>query len=110
MIKNTQRFNHNLDSITTNFVSRTGSRNRVRIPVQGTRFTGVIKPGDRVRVAFNNGDVLIQKTKGNKRPGTYKVEKDGAIRIPAHLYSLKSKRIEIKCDKVSGAFLLFNSR
>ena len=91
--------NHNLDSNMLNFKSKTGSRNRIRIPVAGTRFTKGIKAGDRVEVIF---DKVTKTVNVKQNPnGNYKVEKDGAIRFPAHKFSLPSKGIFVCAERLN---------
>ncbi len=92
------KFNHNLDSISVNYFSKSGSRNRIRIPVAGARHTQ-FKPGDKVRVSLEKNAVYVEKT--NKREkNVYTVEKDGAIRFPAHKFGIPSKDVLVLCDNV----------
>lgn len=90
--------NHNLDSNMLNFKTNTGSRNRVRIPVAGTRFTKAIKPGDRVEVGY---DLITDSIRVQVNPkGNYKVEKDGAVRFPAHKFALASKNLFVCAESL----------
>jgi hypothetical protein len=90
--------NHFLNSHELTFVAKkTGSRNRVRIPVAGTRHNE-IKPGTRVNVKVLMDGVSIESNKD----GNYKVEKDGAVRFPAHKFLLDSKNLFIAADNLSG--------
>ena len=96
--------NHTLQSNTLNFLSKTGSRNRLRIPVAGNRHLG-IKPGDRVKVSYNlfAGETsIVLDPKGN-----YKVEKDGAVRFPADKFGLASEDIFTSADKLSQKTVSF---
>ena len=92
-------YNHTVESQTLNFLSKTGSRNRLRITTGGSRFAG-IKPGDRVNISRAGGlfsDVeIVVDPKGN-----YKVEKNGAIRFPAHKFGLGSADIFTASDTLS---------
>ena len=101
-------FNHTLESVTMNFVARTGSRQRVRVPVAGTRFIGSIKPGDKVLVHQERNYVSIMKVDcTNKRPkNVYTVEKDGAIRIPANKFGLRQKDSIVACDNIAEAIYI----
>ena len=96
--------NHTVESNTLNFLSKTGSRNRLRIPVAGNRHMG-IKPGDRVKVSYSflNCEVtIVSDPKGN-----YKVEKDGAVRFPADKFGLASEDIFTAADKLSQKTVSF---
>ena len=87
---------------------KTGSRNRLRVPVAGTRFNS-IKPGDKVSVASFQGQALIEKIHSNSRKSNiYTVEPNGAIRIPAHKFGLPSKNAKISCDSLTKMVLLSN--
>jgi hypothetical protein len=89
-----------------NFKTKTGSRNRVRIPVAGTRFTKAIKPGDRVEVGY---DLITDSIRVQVNPkGNYKVEKDGAVRFPAHKFNLKPKNIFISSESIGKDVNLVN--
>jgi hypothetical protein len=90
-------FNHKLESRKITYTAKTGSRNRLRIPVQGTRHSE-IKPGDRVNVFYNRTLIEVSIVKDPK--GNYKVEKDGAIRFPAHKYSLAAENNIIMADSL----------
>ena len=96
--------NHTIQSNTLNFLSKTGSRNRLRIPVAGTRHTG-INPGDRVKVSYNLLDCEVKIEVDPK--GNYKVEKDGALRFPAHLFNLPSDEIFTSADKITNVVASF---
>jgi hypothetical protein len=98
--------NHKLDSNMLNFKTKTGSRNRVRIPVAGTRFTKTIKPGDRVEVGYDLITNSIRVQVNEK--GNYKVEKDGAIRFPAHKFNLQPKNIFICSESIGKDVNLVN--
>ncbi len=102
-------FNHILESVTMNFVSKAGSRTRIRVPVAGTRFVSGIKPGDKVKVhRENNNYVSLMKTAntGRRQKNVYTVEKDGAIRIPALKYNLRTKDAVVACDNVAEAIYI----
>ena len=95
-------YNHKINSKNINFESKTGSRNRLRIPVAGTRHSN-IKPGDRVTVQQEG--IMLYVTKNPK--GCYKVERDGAIRFPANKYGLAYDQIYTCCDSVKGKITIF---
>ena len=101
------KYNHNLESVSMNFVSKSGSRNRIRVPVAGTRFNG-IKPGDKVYVTGSKHQVMISKANKpiHKSIPIYTVEKDGAIRIPAHRFSLPVVGVKLACDTLTKAILV----
>jgi len=89
-----------------NFKTSTASRNRVRIPVAGTRFTQAIKAGDRVQVGY---DLITNSIRVVVDPlGNYKVEKDGAIRFPAHKFALKPKNIFVSAEALDHDVNLVN--
>lgn len=90
--------NHSIESHVLSFNSKTGSRNRVRIPVAGTRFAGQIHPGDRVTIKWDFFGVVLSPDNNGK----YKVEKDGAIRFPAHRYQLPLENLYISSEEISG--------
>ena len=91
-------YNHSVQSKTVNILANTGSRNRLRIPVVGTRFVG-IQPGDRVSVKYSTSDYNVDIVLDPN--GNYKVEKNGAIRFPAHKFNLPSKDAFIAADQLS---------
>ena len=80
-------YNHKIKSTPINYEVKPGSRNRLRIPTAGLRHCG-IKPGDRVHVGFDWDTLDIYVEKWDL--GKYKVEKNGAVRIPAHKFGLAS--------------------
>ena len=96
-------FNHTLNKIAVDFTSRTGSRKRVRVPVAGTRHIGY-HPGQKVAVvASDKGGVEIFPVSDPKRyVNTYTVEKDGAIRITAEKFGLKTEDLSVTCDKLTN--------
>ena len=98
------KFNHNLDSLSMNYFSKTGSRNRIRIPVAGARHTK-FKPGDKVVVTLSKNSVEVTKAaRGQKN--VYTVEKDGAVRFPAHKFNLPSKNLLLACDNITKAVFI----
>ena len=104
--------NHKIDSHTLNIVAtKTGSKDRIRVPVAGVKNTQVIKPGDKVRATFTkDGSLVVSKVNRprkckngyRKRNYTHTVEKNGAIRITAPAWGLKSQNVLIGCDSLSG--------
>jgi hypothetical protein len=96
-------YNHTLKSNTLNFVSKTGSRNRLRIPVAGTRNCN-IQPGDRVEVFFDFRNMQVSCIK--HADGNYKVERDGAVRFPAHKFGLSADDVYTACDKINKTVVL----
>lgn len=96
-------YNHSLTDINVNFKSKTGSRDRVRVPVMGASAVG-INPGDKVLVSRTKKGAKIER---NTLYGNYTVEKDGAIRFPAWKFGLKSNGIKIKTTQTKSAVVLF---
>jgi protein involved in polysaccharide export with SLBB domain len=101
-------FNHELKEIAVKYSSKTGSRHRVRVPVAGVRHVG-FKPGDRVHViGYKKVSLISTGIKSKARtPGTYTVEKDGAIRIPAVKFGLPTSGITVNCDRYSDLVEVF---
>jgi len=95
--------NHKIESKCLNLLSTAGSRNRLRIPVCATRFTGKITPGTRVSVGLSLATMAVEI---NPDPnGRYKVEKDGAVRFPAHRFNLPTKDVVVSSDVMAGKVL-----
>jgi bifunctional DNA-binding transcriptional regulator/antitoxin component of YhaV-PrlF toxin-antitoxin module len=90
--------NHILAQRSVVYISKTGSRNRIRIPVEGNKKAN-INPGDRVKVFYDINNICVSIIKDPN--GNYKVEKDGAIRFPAHKYSLKNKDNIISANEIT---------
>lgn len=95
--------NHKIDSKCLNLLAKTGSRNRLRIPVCATRFSNAIAPKTRVSVEFSPVTLTVEVKPDPK--GRYTVEKDGAVRFPAHLFNLPSKDVLISSDVMAGKVL-----
>lgn len=90
--------NHKLKSIEVSFIARTGSRNRLRIPVAGAKHTG-IQPGSRVMIARSRNGLNVEIVSDPK--GNYKVEKDGSVRFPVSKFNLPSDHLYIEADQLS---------
>ena len=103
------KFNHELTENSVKYSSKTGSRTRVRIPVAGTRHIG-IQPGDKVHVTVFQNKVSIKPLRqrySSKAPWIYTVEKDGAIRIPANKWGLRTQGLTVTCDQLEGNVTVF---
>jgi hypothetical protein len=90
--------NHTLTQRSVVYIAKTGSRNRIRIPVEGNK-NAQINPGDRVKVVYDINNICVSIVKDPH--GNYKVEKDGAIRFPAHKYSLRNKDNIISANAIT---------
>jgi len=93
-------FNHTLNKFAVDFNSKTGSRTRVRIPVAGTRHIG-FQPGQKVAVLGTGSVTIVPVENGVKYDHTYTIEKDGAIRVPAYKFGLRTSNLIVTCDKIS---------
>jgi hypothetical protein len=91
-------YNHKLTAKALIFTSKTGSRNRLRIPVSGVRHLD-IRPGDRVNVFYDTTNFQVTVLKNDR--GNYKVEKDGAVRFPAHKFALPASDVTIASDSLN---------
>lgn len=102
--------NHKIQSKTLNILAlQTGSKNRIRVPVAGVRNTQVIKPGDKIKATVDKSDRLVftkvQRPRKSKRNYHFTVERDGAIRISASWWGLKSQNQMISCDSMTGTII-----
>ena len=90
-------YNHKVEGLTLNIkVLKTGSRNRVRIPVCGAHCVG-FKPGDKALVVWN---CVTEKLNIFKSAwGNYTVEKDGAIRFPIKRFGLPNQNLNILANQ-----------
>ena len=85
--------NHKTTNISINYTTKTGSRERVRIPTLGV-FSAGVYAGMRVSVARVGKRVVITQNP----TGNYKVEKNGAVRFPASKFGLNPKKVKIVSD------------
>jgi len=102
--KKMNKINHKLKSIEVSFISRTGSRNRLRIPVAGAKHTG-IEPGSRVMISRSRNGLTVEIVPNPN--GNYKVEKDGSVRFSASKFNLPSDHLYIEADKLTGTISTF---
>ena len=80
--------NHKITANSLKFASQTRSRNRARITTAATRHLK-LKPGSRVNVMICVDPSGVFTEVFPVSNGKYKIEKDGGIRFPAHLYNVK---------------------
>lgn len=100
------KFNHELTENSVKYSSQTGSRTRVRIPVAGTKHIG-IQPGDKVFVSGKQKVTIALLPKNSIGVNVYTVEKDGAIRIPANKWGLRTQGLTVTCDQLEGNVTVF---
>ena len=91
--------NHKLIANSLRFASQTRSRNRARIVTAATRHLN-LKPGSRVNVIFSAAGVPTEVVPC--ATGRYKIEKNGGIRFPAHLFGVP-QHYNADSNRIHGA-------